>query len=413
MVSNIDETRPITGIDQPVQVIRDNFTIAKIEITELQARKFDIDGTTALTGPLELVSFTLAGLPPAIDNKGSLVYVSDGAPASPFFSDGLTWSAIGAGGGLFNVVEDITPQLGGQLDVNTFGLGDGTNLLLGFVEDASAVNHIEIENEATGAGPIIRAAGADTNVDLLLAPKGTGEVQVGIDTANAVITSADAPVSSGNPGRSLTISSGSGDGAGDGGNILITPGTAPGAGIDGSIILAGLVWPIVDGTSGQALTSDGAGNLSFTTIPGTGLFNVVEDTTPQLGGQLDVNTFGLGDGTNLLLDFVEDASAVNHIQIENEATGGGPIIRAVGTDTNIDLKLSSKGTGDVAITGDVTVSGTTTSTGQIVYPNHVVASLPTGITGGMIFVTDETGGAIPAFYDGTNWRRVTDRAIVA
>ena len=31
----------------------------------------------------------------------------------------------------------------------------------------------------------------------------------------------------------------------------------------------------------------------------------------------------------------------------------------------------------------------------------------------LIYVSDETGGAVPAFSDGTNWRRVTDRAIVA
>lgn len=31
----------------------------------------------------------------------------------------------------------------------------------------------------------------------------------------------------------------------------------------------------------------------------------------------------------------------------------------------------------------------------------------------MILVSDEVGGSIPAFSDGTNWRRVTDRAIVA
>lgn len=31
----------------------------------------------------------------------------------------------------------------------------------------------------------------------------------------------------------------------------------------------------------------------------------------------------------------------------------------------------------------------------------------------LIYVSDETGGAIPAFSDGTNWRRVTDRAVVA
>jgi len=30
----------------------------------------------------------------------------------------------------------------------------------------------------------------------------------------------------------------------------------------------------------------------------------------------------------------------------------------------------------------------------------------------LIFVSDESGGAVPAFSDGANWRRVTDRAIV-
>ncbi len=31
----------------------------------------------------------------------------------------------------------------------------------------------------------------------------------------------------------------------------------------------------------------------------------------------------------------------------------------------------------------------------------------------MIYVDDDTGGAVPAFSDGTNWRRVTDRAIIS
>ena len=31
----------------------------------------------------------------------------------------------------------------------------------------------------------------------------------------------------------------------------------------------------------------------------------------------------------------------------------------------------------------------------------------------LIFVTDEAGGAVLAFSDGTNWRRVTDRAVVS
>ncbi len=33
--------------------------------------------------------------------------------------------------------------------------------------------------------------------------------------------------------------------------------------------------------------------------------------------------------------------------------------------------------------------------------------------GSMAYCSDETGGAVPVFYDGTNWRRVTDRAVVS
>ena len=50
------------------------------------------------------------------------------------------------------------------------------------------------------------------------------------------------------------------------------------------------------------------------------------------------------------------------------------------------------------------------------FPSYTVVGLPVvpDVTEpSLIFVSDETGGAVPAFSDGTNWRRVTDRAIVA
>lgn len=48
-------------------------------------------------------------------------------------------------------------------------------------------------------------------------------------------------------------------------------------------------------------------------------------------------------------------------------------------------------------------------------PSYTVATLPSAATyvRRMIYVSDETGGAVPAFSDGTNWRRVTDRAVVS
>lgn len=43
-----------------------------------------------------------------------------------------------------------------------------------------------------------------------------------------------------------------------------------------------------------------------------------------------------------------------------------------------------------------------------------VATLPSASPAGQwIHVTDETGGAVPCFSDGTNWRRVTDRAVAS
>lgn len=51
---------------------------------------------------------------------------------------------------------------------------------------------------------------------------------------------------------------------------------------------------------------------------------------------------------------------------------------------------------------------------QVTIPSYIVTELPSVTTRpGLIFVSDETGGAVPAFSDGTNWRRVTDRAIVS
>lgn len=46
--------------------------------------------------------------------------------------------------------------------------------------------------------------------------------------------------------------------------------------------------------------------------------------------------------------------------------------------------------------------------------SFTVAGVPSAATPGVIiYVSNESGGAVPAFSDGTNWRRVTDRSIIA
>lgn len=50
----------------------------------------------------------------------------------------------------------------------------------------------------------------------------------------------------------------------------------------------------------------------------------------------------------------------------------------------------------------------------IYFKSYVKAALPSAaVAGGMIYVTDDVGGAVPAFSNGANWLRVTDRAVIA
>lgn len=52
------------------------------------------------------------------------------------------------------------------------------NEILKTASVASAVNELTLKNAATGNGPEVQATGGDTNIDLNLAPKGTGAVNI-------------------------------------------------------------------------------------------------------------------------------------------------------------------------------------------------------------------------------------------
>ena len=73
--------------------------------------------------------------------------------------------------------------------------------------------------------------------------------------------------------------------------------------------------------------------------------------------------------------------------------------------------------------GAVNETGTVPAIGDFEYISDIfgptgdsflVASLPSAAQPGqMIYVSDETGGSVMAFSDGSNWRRITDRAVVS
>ena len=56
----------------------------------------------------------------------------------------------------------------------------------------------------------------------------------------------------------------------------------------------------------------------------------------------------------------------------------------------------------------------TDANGLLGLRSYTVTTLPSAATAArMIYVSNESGGAVIAFSDGTNWRRVTDRAVVS
>jgi len=114
---------------------------------------------------------------------------------------GVTWAATDKGTKMVysdgtNVVDtaftdlssDITPQLSGILDTNGNDIivddagaieDDSNNPYIRFQKTASAVNYIDVTNQATGSGPAIDAVGSDSNIDLNISPKGIGRVVLG------------------------------------------------------------------------------------------------------------------------------------------------------------------------------------------------------------------------------------------
>jgi len=95
--------------------------------------------------------------------------------------------------------------------------------------------------------------------------------------------------------------------------------------------------------------------------------DLVDDTTPELGGVLEsaykikftTSALGFKDlNDNEFIRLLSTVSAVNYIDLHNAASGSGIEIHTEGTDGNIDLELHPKGDGRVVIDGTSLPEGT-------------------------------------------------------
>ena len=95
----------------------------------------------------------------------------------------------------------------------------------------------------------------------------------------------------------------------------------------GAISLAGLTYPSSDGATDQVLKTDGNGNLSFvgiSALQGAGMQDLSDDTTPQLGGNLDLVTHDIVTTNNRDIDLDPNGSGVVVVK-GNSTRGSGSI----------------------------------------------------------------------------------------
>lgn len=148
----------------------------------------------------------------------------------------------------------------------------------------------------------------------------------------------------------------------------------------------------VNGT-GASVTVDGIQTLSNKTVSGdlNTLSNIGTNSLKNRTGSDNQVVTGTAGGSGTIAQW--DANG--------DVVGGPEVITLVTTTSAEDAYLSR--------------DGSLEATGPVRLATFTVATVPdaTVYTQGLIYVSDEAGGATVAFSDGTNWRRVQDRAVIS
>ena len=180
------------------------------------------------------------------------------------------------------------------------------------------------------------------------------------------------------------------------------------------------------GDKGDALvfaTANDSTNPDIDTLPagdvtltGTQTLTNKTLTSPKIGTSiLDTN------GNELAL-LTATSSAVNEFTVANAATGNGPTLSSTGGDSNIDINITPKGTGDVVLAGDtvkvgdsgaaatLTSNGAGTLTVTTGGASDLVLSTNSGTNSGTITITDAADGDITIAPNGTGQAKAVDAA---
>ncbi len=304
---------------------------------------------------------------------------------------GISLNSISNGTSNVNVVSS-----GGNV---TVGVGGSGNIAEFSTTGVRITGVVSASGNVTG-GNLIAGTGASGNIT------GANVITANTVTATANITGGNL-LTTGLISATSTITSAANV---VGGNIT-TAGviTATGNIQGGNLRTAGLI-TATGNISGGNILGNGAGLTGinvFSNITVTGGNSAVADSIA------DTLTLTAGDGITIVVDSATDTITFG-VQSGSEIFVDGADFGTVEEPVTLsdDLGLVTDAVTEEADLGTLVLSGLIYPD-QFVLPSYSVSTLPAATPAGqMAYVTNESGGAVPAFADGTNWRRVTDRAIV-
>ena len=122
------------------------------------------------------------------------------------------------------------------------------------------------------------------------------------------------------------------------GNIAITPNGS------GKVIIDGLSHPQADGNAGQVLKTDGSGNLAFASVgslAGAGIQNISDDSSPQLGGNLDVVTHSIVSTSNRNITLAPNGDGKVVVGTNGIEFGDGTTQTSAGATTGFSIAMAT------------------------------------------------------------------------
>ena len=303
--------------------------------------------------------------------------------------DTLTIAYTGAGSGQSDEFSNIAVGVPGN---NVLLIADDPNDIL-YISGGTGVN---VTASGTGTGSTVDQVLIENS-----APNIVQNVFQTIQVDGAATTTANSATDT------LTIQGGTDITTSINGDVITIAYTGSGGGGGGSvndafktIAISPSGGSVIADASEDTLTLENGNNISMTANAGTDTITI-NATAAGVNEQVQFNNAGNFDGD---ADFTYNSST-NTLTIKNLiAESVNPPSTLTGTYTiSSPTTITLDPTSEIINDAPMKLKGYTVSQ---------LGSL-TSSAGAMVYCTDETGGSIPAFYDGTNWRRVSDRAIVS